>query len=58
MLTVKVKTEFFDKQADLKRRKVGEKFQVDEKRAEYLFTYGYVDIVEKIPKTKKAEKAE
>jgi hypothetical protein len=44
-LRAKVTTEFLDKTADLKHRKKGDIFEVDESRVHELAALGYVEIV-------------
>lgn len=57
MIEVKVKTEFLDRENNLKRRKEGEKFEVSKERAEFLSSLGYVEMTEKT-KVKKTDKTE
>ena len=51
-MKVKVIKEFIDREADMKRRAVGETFEADEQRAKYLETLRFVEKAEKKPRKK------
>lgn len=52
-MKVKVIKEFIDRENDMTHRKIGEEFEVDEKRAKYLETLKFVKSVEPKKSTKK-----
>lgn len=49
-MKVKVIKEFIDREADMKRRAVGETFEAEEQRAKYLETLRFVEKAEKKPR--------